>query len=168
MAIDKVKRAFIWIRNALRIIDKTTLPGEILGEIRPTLDTFGWERLPEAQTTTFTGSAAADNVITSVVPQDVVRVILAASMQSTDATQALTEWIEIRSVLGGSLDIGISRPVLVGIGDNGTRVPLERIIYMNPGDRLVGRSSPAPAVATALQIRWLFIDLPVGEYIPAL
>ena len=87
MAIDKIKRAFIWMRVALRITDKTTLPGDVLGEIRPILDTFGWDRRsPESsgpgdgpQTENNQSNLAGDVVTLSAVPEGVMRYVLYAS-----------------------------------------------------------------------------------------
>lgn len=163
MARDKVKRAFIWIRSALRIIDRTTLPGEILGEIRPILDTFGWDRLREATElgTTFT---AAPGVSTTgaVTPDDVLRVYVAGAVRHTDVGVNHFLWIE-KVLRDTSQVIELTPPTLAVPVD----VPqcLTRWIVVEPGARLRGVTDLA-LVAGAIALNLNFIDLPFGEYIP--
>ena len=171
MATDKVKRAFVWMRNAMRIIDKTTLPGEIAGEIRPTVDTFGWDRLnPQSsgaglgpQTEAAQGPLAGDSVLLTAVPQGVMRYVIYASMSHDDP---LTLVLSMQIRISG-LDIGVfqeAAPASV----SPFRIGLNRPILLAPGEQLLCRSSPAPAAGQRLFVRYKFVDLDPGEYIPAL
>lgn len=168
MARDKVKRAFTWIRKSLDIIDRTTLPGEILGEIRPTLDTFGWERLSgEVQTSTDSASATS-TVSGPTTPEGVLRYVIYAHIEQQEAAGTdLTCWIDM-AVIVPAFRIAINQPTLIpgGAGPARTALGLERPIVLRPGERLNGRSNPATGVGVSLQIKMVFVDLPFGEYIP--
>jgi len=172
MAIDKIKRAFIWLRVALRITDKTTLPGEILGEVRPTMDTFGWDRRsPESsgpgtgpQTETAQSALAGDSVLLSAVPQGVMRYVLSASCSTDDPAGNLTLSLQVRT---SGLDIGV-QPAVDNASQDPTEHALDHPILLQPGQQLICRSEPAAAIATRLRIAMQFVDLDLGEYMPAL
>jgi len=164
MARDKVKRAFTWLRTSLRIIDRTTLPGEILGEIRPILDTFGWDRLHEASSFASPFTAAPGNIVTGpVTPDDVIRVYLTAAVRHTDTGVSKFLWIE-KSLPGNLTFVGVTPPTLA----IPPQVPqaLGRVIVLEPAARLRGRTD-VNLVAGAIALDLNFIDLPFGEYIPA-
>lgn len=166
MARDKVKRAFIWLRDSLRVIDKTTLPGEILGEIRPTLDTFGWERLggPLQLESNTSGLGSNGNVLTPV-PEGIMRYVVYASCSHNDTVSSLTLSLQVRHPVGPT-DFGIAPAI--DILQAPVRLGLDRRILLAPGQQLACFSTPAPGGAFALTVRMLFIDIPVGEYIPPL
>lgn len=168
MARDKVKRAFVWLRKALRITDKTTLPGHVLGEIRPSLDVFGWERLEGPGTVeTAQGALATDVVVLTAVPDGVARFVIYASCSHSDTVNGLILSMQVRTVVG--TDIGVeaweyvnpctAQPVLF---------PLKRNILLQPGEQLICRSRVPPAAGTRLFIEYKFVDLTPGEYLPAL
>ena len=170
MARDKVKRAFIWLRNTLRIIDRTTLPGEILGEIRPTLDTFGWDRLSPAAAgegvgptdLNAQGTLNADIVTLAAVPQGVMRYVFRASCSHNDPVAGgLALSIQVRN---GSIDIGLNPSQAVEA--NPIRHGMDRSFLLAPGEQLICRSVPAPGLTERLFIRYRFVDLDFGEYIP--
>ncbi len=170
MATDKVKRSFIWLRRTLGIIDKTTLPGEINGEVRPTVDTFGWDRLaPEGAgagpaTLSTTGGAAADIIVFAAVPTGVMRYVMYASVSHNDPVAGgLLLSLQIRAP---SSDIGLQDPFQCLAQP--ARVGLSRPILMAPGEILLARSVPAPAVATSMFAIYRFVDIDFGEYIPPL
>jgi len=174
MAIDKIKRAFIWMRNTLRIIDRTTLPGEILGEVRPGIDTFGWDRLsPQSAGTgvgpvseNSQGSLASDIASLSAVPQGVMRYVIFASASHDDPVAGgLTISLQVRTFAPALLDIGISPGI--SIAADPARVGLDHPILLAPGEILLARSSPAPAAANRVRVRMLFVDIDAGEYILA-
>lgn len=165
MAIDKIKRSFIWLRKVLEITEKTTLPGQILGEVRPTIDTFGWDRLNQTTTRVTSGAAASGLVQSAVTPDDVLRLVVAASVQNSDAVQAFTMWIEHNDAAVG-LSTSLMRPVDIPISATQIRVGLPRMIVLRPGDTLRGRSSPDPGVGLVLALNVYSVDLPIGEYVP--
>lgn len=169
MARDKVKRAFIWIRNSLRIIDRTTLPGEILGEIRPGLDVFGWDRLSPAPAgegigptdANAQGSLAADIVALAAVPEGVMRYVFRASCSHDDpVVGGLTLSIQVRN---GSIDVGLNPSAVVEAQP--IRHGVERSFLLEPGEQLICRSIPAPAAAQRIFIRYRFVDIDFGEYV---
>jgi len=169
MARDKVKRAFIWLRNTLRIIEKTTLPGEVLGEIRPTVDTFGWDRLsPESAgpgvgptTENQQSILGGDVAALSVVPQGIMRYVFAASASHDDPVAGgLALSIQRRN---GGLDIGLTQAVATAASP--VRHGLLRSILLAPGEQLLARSTPAPVITSRIFVRMLFVDIDAGEYI---
>ena len=171
MAIDRVKRAFTWLRNTFRVIDKTTLPGEIAGTIGPTVNVFGWSRLELGgpQSVNAQGADATNFVQLTAVPDGVQRLVLRASLETNDPLQTATLSIQVRS---GGIDIAVSIPGRVEPsvvpGSTPIRIGLERNLLLLPGEQLIGVSLPAPAVGSALILRYNFIDLDVGEYIPSI
>jgi len=169
MARDKVKRAFTWIRNSLSIIDRTTLPGEILGEIRPTMDLFGWERLADRSTSLFNESnaaAPAANVNGPVTPEGVLRLVLHASVKHSDVGVSHLLWID-KDLRGVTPElVGVMQLVPFAIPE-GIDVSLERWITIESGRRIRGRADVA-LIAGSLTLSMNFIDLPIGEYVPSL
>ncbi|MEE9263822.1 MAG: hypothetical protein V3V11_05150 [Vicinamibacteria bacterium] len=166
MARDKVKRAFVWIRKSLRIIDRTTLPGEILGEIRPTLDTFGWERFNEPESSSVS-SANVNFIVGPAVPEGFLRYVLAASVETNAAILNETIWIDWSA---GGVVTGLIQPFLAPPRDlpgGEVRVGLERPIVMREGDTLRGRCNPTMAGGERVFINQRFVDIEIGEYIPA-
>jgi len=162
MARDKVKRAFIWIRNYLRIIDKTTLPGEILDEIRPSIDTLGWDRLQEPifETVTVTAGASTE-VQLSIVPEDEARYYMALSAFHTSAT-AKDIHIAFRDRAGNS--VGLNRSL--GLPANQV-LALERPFLVPAGARVAMVSRTAVGVGEDLTITGMSYTLDIGEYVPA-
>lgn len=163
MARDKVKRAFIWIRSALRIIDRTTLPGEILGEIRPTLDTFGWDRLAEATFETATGGVGASNVQFTTVPAGFVHLYLQASARITVAGP-FNVWVGMRGPAVGPIGTVACAPLAAAILGQ-KAAPIQRPVIVPEGFSLEARSEAA-IVAGSVILEAFRIVLPVGEYIP--
>jgi len=161
MALDKIKRQFIWLRKVLGIIDKTTLPGEVMGEVRVAMDMFGWDRLPEAQIAQVSNPLASF-ANSAVGPDDVIRVILNASARHTDVINH-DIWIE-KNPVASLLRVGLNQPTNV-IG--GTDAGLTRPTFLAPGDFLRARAEAAVGVGTMV-ITTYFVDLPRGEYIPYL
>jgi len=162
LAIDKIKRNFVWLRKVLGIIDKTTLPGEILGEVRPTLDTFGWDQLqqPSAFGSTF-AVAPATSTAAAVTPEGFLRVYFHAAVRHTDTGVDHFLWIEKVLANTGQV-IEITPPniqVPVGVPQSATQW-----IMVEAGATIRGRTD-IPLVAGAIALNVNFVDLPSGEYI---
>ena len=77
---DKIKRAFTWLRKALVITEKTTAPGALRDDIQIALDVFGWERYDETTNRNTVSGANVNSVSSPAVPQDVLRLIIEASV----------------------------------------------------------------------------------------
>jgi len=165
VAQQKIKRAITWIRRALEITERNEIPDSIAGEIVPSLDAFGWDRLNE----TVFQNTAGTNVSTvsgPAVPQDVLRVVLEASVETSNALLAFTMWIDHFDSRAGT-SIGVMRPIISPISAIVIRNGMQRpLVIMRPGDQLRGRCTPATGAAETLTLRQKFVDLPVGEYIP--
>jgi len=168
MALDKIKRQFIWLRQVLELIDKTTLPGEVLGEVRVGMELFGWDRLTEATMVNNVGGAATNNVVSAIVPTGILRVVLEAQVVNSDPLIAVDLWISHRGLIGGTTNVAVGEVTTQAIGFNGVPASSSRIVYMQPGERIIGNSRPAPGVGEELTLTFRHIDLPVGEYIPYL
>ncbi len=168
MARDKVKRAFVWIRQSMRITQRTTLPAEILSEIRPGLDTFGWDRRSPSPSGEGNGpqdenaqsNLATDTVLLSAVPAGIMRYVIYCSYSHNDAATRLALSLQVRV---SGLDMAIDPPVITD--ENPIRVGSLKPILLEPGAILLARSFPAPGVASRIFIRYRFVDLDFGEYI---
>ncbi len=173
MARDKVKRAFLWIRKAMRITQRTQLPAEILGEIRPTIDTFGWDRLnPESSgvgvgpfSQNANGALANTTASFAAVPAGIMRYVIACSMQTDDA--ALVAFLRFE-IVKDAISVGIQEPFLINGNGANVRIGLNRHILLEPGDVLQMVSSVAPAAGQRNSIRARFVDIDFGEYIRAI
>jgi len=163
-----INRGFTWLRKVLQITEETEAPSVLSDIVRPSMDVFGWERLAglvgtPPQTEANQGALAGDSVLLSAVPDDVMRYVIFFSCSHDDpATLALS--LQIRT---GGFDFGIDPPLLAA-PVSPARIGLSRNILIQPGDILLCRSSPAPAAGTRLFIRYKFVDLDPGEYLPAL
>lgn len=162
MAQDKIKRSFVWIRKTLGIIDKTTLPGEILGEVRPILDMFGWERLLEEVVLSVNALFPAVAVASATPPVGTVRLILAASLEHGDVAVNHIGWI-VKRRNPGATDVGLSTDRTEF--DAGEFLSLTRPTFLQNNDFLVGEIIGAPAAGN-LSLRTFHIDLDPGEYVP--
>jgi len=158
MAIDRIKRAFTWMRNSLRVIDKTTLPGEIDGVIRPRLDVYGWERL---QTVTHQSVQTVGTVTETplpTVPEGECRLYFAVDLQHSDAAAKAI----VIAFATGNLRTTLLRQI--NIAQNET-LALERPVLVPPGSFLVGISRQAVPTPQLFIIRGEFITLDIGEYV---
>lgn len=164
---DKIKRAFVWLRKALVITEKTTAPGALLNTIQTTLDVFGWERYDETTNRNTVSAANVNTVSSPAVPDDVLRLIIEASVETSNAALAFHMWMD-KLDAASNINVGVMRPIAVPISAIVIRNALERPLILRPGDVLAGRCTPATGVGETLAIRQRFIDLPIGEYIRSL
>jgi len=162
-----INRAFSWLKKALQITEKTVAPDSLLFDVRPTMDLFGWERFTEIEG----NNASATNTFQvdgSTVPVGVLRYVLGASVETDAAVVTETIWLEL--VEETSALVGLIQPFLAIPRDGAGRevkAALMRPIVMKPGDFLRGKCNPVLAAGEAITIREIFVDIPVGEYIPA-
>lgn len=160
----KIKKAIFWMQKALEVLgQRTALPDKIEETIIPTLSAFGWERLFEAPGFDTSGAAApASTVVGPVTPQDILRLVIHASVVHTDTGVDHNLWIDkVMAIAGQTVGIsaaGVQVPINVDVG-------LDRWIWLGPGEIMRGRADVA-LVAGALVLDICFIDLPLGEYIP--
>jgi len=161
---DKIKRAFIWLRKTLVITEKTTAPGELLDNIQSVIDVFGWERLDETVFLNTTSGANVNTVSSPAVPDDVLRLIVEANVETTNPLLPFTMWIDHRDGLS-NVTVGVMRPIDIPLSAITIRCAMERWLVLRPGDLLIGRCTPATGVGETLALRQRFVDLPIGEYI---
>lgn len=164
---DKIKRAFTWLRKTFVITEKTTAPGALLDDIQIIADVFGWERLNETVSNVATSAVNQSLISGPVVPDDVLRLVIEANVETAEATLPFTMWID--HLDGDSnINVGVMRPIQIPISAISIRCAMTRPVIMSPGDRLAGRSSPATGIGDTLVLRQRFVDLPIGEYIRSL
>lgn len=171
MPQDKVKRAFIWLRNTLRITEKTTLPGSVLGEIRSTIDTFGWDRLNSQSSGEGSGPQSINIFGTTTLaamaptPQGVMRYIIAASWKTNDVAFVGFLRCELLSA-GTAVAVAVQEPFAFDADGLNVTVGLNRHLLLQPGDLLRSVSSVATGVGTRNEFQARFVDIDFGEYIP--
>jgi len=170
MAPKKIKRSLFWMQRVLQVLgQRTTLPDKVEETIIPTLDAFGWERWtpqggpPEREIAT--GAAATASVNLVPVPEGTMRYYMFVSGSHNDPVAGGLDLALICRF--GGIDLAIApavqgaSPLLIRHGFAG--VPF----LLAPGQQLVMRSVPAPAVGLVLTMRAQFVDVPFGEYIRA-
>jgi len=161
---DKIKRSLVWLRKTLGIIDKTTLPGEILGEVRPTIDALGWFRYENLEIDQVNGAAPIAVLASTVTPPNVMRIITHASLSHTDT--GVTHLASLNKRRNpGNFNIGLPTDrASIAVGEFcsliGRTVLLEN-------EFLIGQVVAAP-VAGNISLRSFFVDIEIGEYIPPL
>ncbi len=163
-----INRAFSWIKRTLEITEPTDVPDRVSPLVQPSIDLFGWERLAEQVGVIETGGDNQGIVVSQLVPQGIHRLILAASVSTNDPLLAAHYWIEHRVSLTGDVDVSLMRPFTMGFDASTVRVGMSRWVLLSAGDRIAGRSFPAPAVGSTLELQFSFIDLSEGEYIAAM
>ncbi len=164
MASDKIKRNIVWIRKTLGIIDKTTLPGVVLGEVRPTIDSFGWFRYENLTINSVNGAAPSAAVASAVVPPGIFRVITHCSVSHTDT--GVTHLASLnKRIQPANFNVGLptDRSSIVV----GQFVSLIGRTFLKENEFLIGAVVAAPAVGN-LSLRFFSVDIEIGEYIPPL
>jgi len=160
--IDKIKRNFLWLRRALGIIDKTTLPGDVVGEVRPTVDLFGWERLPEEQFLATVAGDPATAIASAATPANTLRIVYGASLEHTDTGVNHICWL-IKRRNPGSIDVGL--PTDRSDIDVGEFMSMIGTTFLVEGDFIIAEIIGAP-VAGQLSLRLNVVDVDLGEYVP--
>jgi len=156
-----INRAFSWIKKVLEVTEVTTVPDTVLPEVTPTLDMFGWERYTELQRHD-AGQANANLSNLPVVPQGILRLYVALSGETNDTVNAFTHWMEVNAV-------AVTTPVTLPVSTVLIRAGhLANPILVREGLSVSARCSPTTAGGIVLRATGLFIDLPIGEYIPSL
>ncbi len=158
-----INRALMWLRKTLEITEETDSP-QILSELlRPTIDVFGWERLRGPTVHDTSGAGAPNTTVNGpVTPDDVLRLVLYASIVHTEAAVSRFLFIQKEMPAPSTAIVGITSPKiqLPPLVNEGA----DRWIYLEPGSRLQGVTDVA-LIAGALVLDINFIDLPIGEYI---
>ncbi len=159
-----INRAFSWIKKALEITEVTTVPERVIADVQPTIDLFGWERLENDVQSASSFGVNVTTTSTPPVPVGILRLILDASIETTNDVVGFTLWIEVEQP--NELPIGIMRPFDTPISAGITiRGGIEKTLILGPGDIMNGRCAPVSGVGSDLVLRTRFIDLPIGEYV---
>ncbi len=166
-----INRPFSWMKKVLEITEETEAPSVLSEQVRPVMDLFGWERLsPQGipDTVTQQGAITTDIVVAPAVPAGIMRLVLLASAFHDDPVAGgLVLSIQVRTTPlgGGTVDIAVgpsrlteATPVQLGITQK---------LLLQPGQSLLCRSLTTPTVGDRLTIRYRFVDLEFGEYLPA-
>lgn len=164
MAIDKIKRSLIWMRKTLGIIEKTTLPGEILGEVRPTIEALGWFRYEDVQVDQINAAAPATAIASSTPPAGVLRFIIHTSLAHTDT--GITHLAGLNKRRNpGNFNIGL--PIDQVSIQVGQFCSLIGRTFLVEGELIIGEVV-VPPIGGVLSLRSFFVDIEPGEYIPPL
>lgn len=166
MALDKIKRNFTWLRKALGIIDKTTLPGLVDGDVRVVMDLFGWDRLPESQEIVASNPNTTQVSTAAFTDEGVLRLILLASTTHSDVGINHTMWITKRNPTRSLVVTGV--PTDRDNVDSGEQCSMIGHTFLTAGEILIGNTDIATQVGTNMIITTSFVDLPFGEYFPAM
>ncbi len=166
--LSGINRALMWLRKVMEITESTESPRVLSEVLDPVIDVFGWDRLREAETIENVGAAATAQVVSAVSPADVLRLVLTAQVESSDVAIAQDLWVAQRGVIGVQNDVAVGEIYSQAIGFATTPASSNRLVFLSPGERLVGHSIPAPGVGEELTMRFRMIDIPFGEYIPEL
>ncbi len=159
-----INRALMWVRKVLQVTEETDSPRVLSEELRPIVDVFGWERLPEEQFLTATAPDPAVIVASEATPPDILRVVLHSSLEHTDTGVTHTAW-QIKRRNPGALDVGVPTDrITIAVGEFLSMIGRT---YLIEGDFMIAEVAAAPA-AGQLTFRQIVIDLPIGEYIPPL
>jgi len=159
MAMDKIKRSFTWLRRSLEIIDKTTLPGQILDEVRPGLDTFGWD-VPEYEFVTTATGGATNLTRLPNVPEGEAHLFLACDVSTDDPVGTKDVSIAIENIANSNVTLEgtVSIPA-------GSFLSLTRPILVTSGSNLMGLARIAIPIGQIFTVRGMFIRLQPGEYL---
>ncbi len=159
-----INRSLMWLRKVFEVTEETESP-QVVGELlRPVVDVFGWERLPEEQFEIATAAQPATAVASSGTPVDVLRLVLHASLRHTDTGVNHVAWV-LKRRNPGPFNIGLPND-RVDI-DATEHLSVIGHTFLVEGDFLIGEVIGAP-VAGSLSLATNFIDLPIGEYFPPL
>lgn len=141
-----------------------SLPHDIDERIHPVFDAYGWQRYLDAQEEIFTGTNV-DFIQSSSVPAGRLRYIIDISISTSNNLVAFTVSLDIR-VNVGAVFVGTIPPLVLPVGTGGQRFSPGRSFVLAPFDSLVFRSSALVGIGETFEMRYRFVDIPVGEYIP--
>ncbi len=159
-----INRAFSWLKRTLEITEPTDSPDRLSPLVQPTMDLFGWEKLSRLTPSVLAGG---DNQGFILGPISVGYTLVAeASISQDDALGARFFWFEHRHLNLSSPSISI--PFIIGAATPDVRVGLTRWLLLSPGERIVGRCDPIPAVGSAMQMQLSVTELSEGEYVAAM
>jgi len=161
---DKIKRNLVWIRKTLGIIDKTTLPGTVEGEVRPTIDAFGWFRYENLDQNSVNGAAPIVTVASAAVPAGIFRLITHCSMSHTDTGVTHLAGINKR-IQPGNFNVGL--PIDQASIVVGQFTSLHGRTFLLEGEFLIGAVQVATVVGN-ISLRFFSVDIEIGEYVPVL
>lgn len=140
-----------------------SLPREIDDKISPVFDAYGWERCVDARGRVFSG-VNVDFVQSTSVPAGRLQYIFDISVSTTNNVLAFT--VSLDQAVAGSVFVGLIPPMLLPVGTAGQRFGAGRSVVMGPFDNLVFRTSALVGIGETLEMRYRFVEIPFGEYIP--
>ena len=165
---------FTWVQEAFRARgiafdgESRTLPHFISDRVAGVFDANGYKRFENGPFAAGNHSALnTTSVNGAITPANVLRYCFSIAVDHDDTATAQTCWVEYSDAgIAGSASTGIMPAVLnlpALVGNARTRPFLLR-----PGSRLIARCSPGTGVGFVIRLRFLAIDLPIGESIPGL
>ncbi len=141
-----------------------SLPREVDEKISPVFDAYGWQRAVDARVLIFTGTNV-NFVQSSLVPANRLRYIWDVSLSTSNNVTAFVASLD-HSVAASAAFVGTIPPLTLPIGTGGQRFSPGQSHILAPRDSLVFRIDALSGVGETLEMRFLFVDIPTGEYIP--
>ncbi len=155
-----INRALMWLRRTLEITEETESPQVLSEKLRPVIDVFGWERLPELQILQ-TAAAATGEVLSGSPATGIVRLVLHCSVLLTGSGVGVTAIIRKRIPSGANVGLPLDRESM----EDDEVTSMIGHTFLVEGDAIVAAYVNPPAGGTST-LSVAVIDLPVGEYIP--
>jgi len=158
------------VQQLLKIFPPQAIAGglqmrnRILDDVLGIFDRIGWRRLDQLVFEEANQAGATTQVTSSTVPRDKVRVVTYANLDHSDAaSRSLAFAIQVTDTAGAVKTIALS-PWFLASGAQAHALPRSSVV-LPPGSILIGVADPAVAAGFNFQIRMLFVDIPVGEYL---
>ncbi len=161
MARSGINRGLMWLRKTLEINEETESPQVLSELLRPVIDVFGWERLPEEQFSTNTQAQPGVAIASGTPAEGILRVVFGASLEHTDTGASHVAWL-LKRRNPGPLDVGLPTDrINIAVGEF---LSMQGRTFLIENDFVVAEMLVAPA-AGQMTLRLNFVDLPIGEYI---
>ncbi len=157
-----INRAFSWLKKTLEITEVATVPASILPEVRAVADLFGWEKLEHIQFEQINVAAPGVAVASATPGPGILRFIIAGCLTHTDTGVTHTVSINKRT---NPANINIGTPTSPQDIDVGMFASMHNKVFLVQNDFLIGSVLAAPAVGV-ISLRFHFVDLEIGEYLP--
>lgn len=177
-----INRSLTWIGNALNRAlgvggGGTTGPGVVPDVIVPGIDVFGWERIDQIKSDVNQGAVGVQTVdpkvtvdwvagptFPAVVPDGIVRIMLYAHMQHNDPVSRRCWLVYLDRLTNAEVKVPVDTTDTLPAGVPAAAV---RPFILRGGDGFLGRTI-SMAVGSAGTIRYTWLDLKEGEYVPYL
>jgi len=164
-------RSAIDVQQVLRIFppqQSYALDSIVSDQINQVFDRIGWRAFGDVKFSSFVtvGSTTVTIDTNYPVPHDKTRVVLAGHLDHDDVAAHSLCW-SMQIEFGGNV-----HRIPFGTWISSTAVqprplPFKSLVYP-PGSLVMGVSDPAVPIGFNFELKYIFVDLPIGEYIHSL